>query len=80
MNELGIIAQKLGSLPSLATGTKPIYLDDVAQEFRQDLSTFIIGETLHMQDGKIVIGKNLYKKWLRKLVDKGFDYEIRFSL
>lgn len=29
-----------------------------------------------MQDGKIVIGNNLYKSWLLKLKTKGFDYEI----
>jgi hypothetical protein len=48
--------------------------------FRQDLQNFIVGETLSIRDGKIVIGNKLYKMWLEKLRTKGFDYEIDFKL
>jgi hypothetical protein len=32
-----------------------------------------------MRDGKLVIGNNLYNKWLAKIGTKGFDYEIDFK-
>lgn len=56
-----------------------IFLDDLQTDFRRDLQTFIIGETLSMKEGKIVIGHNLYKKWLEKIKANGFDYEIDFK-
>ena len=78
MDGLTVISESIGSLYKLSTKT-PIFLDDVQKEFRADLQSFIVGETLTMQDGKIVIGNNLYNKWLRKLNTKGFDYEIDFK-
>ncbi|SEB12589.1 hypothetical protein SAMN05443550_11179 [Pedobacter hartonius] len=56
-----------------------IFMNDLRKEFRPDLQHFIIGHTLSIQDGKLVIGKNLYKSWLYKIKTKGFDYEIKFS-
>ena len=78
MDGLTVISESIGSLYKLANKT-PILLDDVQREFRADLQKFIVGETLTMQDGKIVIGNNLYNKWLKKIGTKGFDYEIDFK-
>lgn len=78
MDGLTIISESIGSLYALSNKT-PIFLDDVQKEFRADLQSFIVGETLTMQDGKIIIGNNLYNRWLRKLDTKGFDYEIDFK-
>lgn len=78
MNQLASISDKLNTLWVLSQ-KESIFLDDLELEFKQDLQTFIMGETLYLKDGKIVIGKNLYKKWLQKLQSKGFDYEIDFK-
>jgi hypothetical protein len=78
MNELAIISESLGSLQSLAK-RDTIFLDDIQKEFRPDLQNYIVGATLTMRDGKLVIGNNLYKEWLRKIRTKGFDYEIDFK-
>ena len=78
MNQLATISEKLNALWTLSQ-KESIFLDDLELEFRQDLQTFITGETLYLKDGKIVIGRNLYKKWLQKLQSNGFDYEINFK-
>jgi hypothetical protein len=75
MDGLIIISESLGSLQNLSK-KEAIFLDDVPRQLKADLQNFIVGETLTMQDGKIVIGNNLYKRWLLKLNTKGFDYEI----
>lgn len=75
MNELTIISDSLGSLQELSN-KETIFLDDVPKQLKSDLQNFIVGETLTMRNGKIIIGNNLYKKWLLKLNTKGFDYEI----
>lgn len=75
MNELTIISETLGSLQEISN-KETIFLDDVPRQLRSDLQNFIVGETLIMRDGKIVIGHNLYKWWLEKLDTKGFDFEI----
>ena len=75
MNELTIISETLGSLQDILK-KETIFLDDVPKQLKADLQKFIVGETLTMRDGKIVIGNNLYKRWLLKLNTKGFDYEI----
>lgn len=75
MDTLTLISNTLGSLPDLLN-KETIFLDDVPSLLRLDLQNFIVGRTLTMREGKIVIGKNLYKWWLRKLATKGFDYEI----
>jgi len=56
-----------------------ITLDDLQKEFRSDLQNYIIGATLSIRNGKLVIGNNLYKEWLTKIRTKGFDYEIDFK-
>lgn len=78
MNQLASISEKLNTLWALSQ-KESIFLDDLELVFKQDLQTFIMGETLYLKDGKVVIGKNLYKKWLQKLQSKGFDYEIDFK-
>lgn len=55
-----------------------IFITDVKKEYRQDLSNFIVGETLTVRDGKMIIGKNLYKQWLHKIKTRGFDYDVKF--
>ena len=78
MNELAIISESLSSLQNL-TQKDPIFLDDLQKEFRLDLQNYIVGATLSMRNGKLVIGNNLYKEWLNKLKKNGFDYEIDFK-
>lgn len=78
MTKIDIIAARLNALPKLAKSKEVIYLNDIRKEFRSDLQQFIMGETLTMQNGKVVIGKNLYNRWLKKIAEKGFDYEISF--
>lgn len=75
MNELSLISESLGALQELP-GKGIIFLDDLPKQFKPDIQKFIVGETLSMLEGKIVIGNNLYKRWLLKLRTKGFDYEI----
>lgn len=75
MIQLNIISDSLESLQTILS-KEIIFLDDVPRQLKADLQTFIVGETLTMKDGKLVIGKNLYNKWLLKLNTKGFDYEI----
>jgi hypothetical protein len=78
MDGLTVISESIGLLYKLSNKT-PILLDDVQKEFRADLQSFIVGETLTMQNGQIVIGNGLYNKWLEKISTKGFDYEIDFK-
>jgi hypothetical protein len=75
MDGLTIISESLESLQDLLK-RETIFLDDVPKQLKADLQKFIVGETLTMQNGKIVIGNKLYKRWLLKLNTKGFDYEI----
>ena len=75
MNELTIISESLGSLQDLLK-KETIFLDDVPRQLKSDLQNFIVGETLTMREGKIVVGNNLYRWWLEKLNTRGFDYEI----
>lgn len=78
MDGLTIISESIGSLYKLSKNST-IFLDDVQKEFRADLQSFIVGETLTMHEGKVVIGNNLYNKWLEKIGTKGFSYEIDFK-
>lgn len=78
MNQLTSISENIDALWSLSH-KNVIFLDDLPSIFTHDLQTFIAGETLYMRDGKIVVGHNLYRKWLEKIQTKGFDYEIDFK-
>jgi hypothetical protein len=75
MNVYTIISDSINSLQELS-GKNVVFLEDLPSQFRSDLQKFIVGETLSMKDGKLVIGSNLYKMWLNKIRTKGFDYEI----
>jgi len=78
MTGLNLISKRLSALSKLHETRDVIFLDDLRKEFRPDLQSFITGETLGLKDGKLVIGKNLYKNWLNKIRSEGFDYEIKF--
>jgi len=78
MPTLTIISKRLKDLAELPQKKEIIFIDDIRKEFRADLQDFICGETLTVLDGKLVIGKNLYKNWLVKIRKKGFNYDIHF--
>jgi hypothetical protein len=78
MPDLAVIPERIDALRRLSE-KDDIYLDDLREEFRRDLQSFIVGETLSMRNGRLVIGNNLYKQWLNKIRMKGFDYEIDFK-
>jgi len=71
-----IVSRRLYNLFLLPEKKEFIQLTDLRKEYRQDLKNFITGETLGVREGKPVIGKNLYKKWLLKIKSKGFDYDV----
>lgn len=79
MNTLDLISRRFNALIKLAEKQDAIVLTDLRKEFRPDLQNFVVGETLGMKDGKLVIGKSLYKQWLKKIKIKGFDYDIKFQ-
>ena len=71
----------LNILPSLIIGKDKLAVDDVPKPFRKDLKTFLIGETfMPSTDGRIMIGANLYKSWINKLVKKGFDEDVKLVI
>lgn len=78
MNSVDLISRRINALMQLPDEKEVIYISDLRKEFRQDLKDFVAGETLSMKDGKIIIGKNLYKKWLQKIKTKGFGYDVKF--
>jgi hypothetical protein len=78
MQNIGVIPERIEAL-RLLSDKREIYLEDLREEFRQDLQNFIVGETLTVRNGKLVIGNNLYNQWLDKIRSKGFDYEIDFK-
>lgn len=78
MDGLKIISDSLNALYELR-GKEIIYFDEVDPKFQQDLFNFIVGRTLTMENERVVIGRNLYSWWLKKLNTRGFDYEIDFK-
>lgn len=78
MSSLKDISQKIESLRRLSDN-EAVYLDDVQQEFRLDLQTFIVGETMTLREGRLLIGKAIFRQWLDKIRTRGFDYEIDFK-
>ncbi|WP_316819248.1 hypothetical protein [Pedobacter nyackensis] len=78
MNPIDRISRRINTLIQLPENKEVIFITDLRKEYRQDLKNFIFGETLAVKDGKIVIGKNLYKRWLQKIKTKGFDYDVKF--
>ncbi|GGA81740.1 hypothetical protein GCM10011511_00850 [Puia dinghuensis] len=78
MPNLAIIPERFEDLQRLSHNTT-VYLSDLREEFRPDLQRFIVGETLTIHEGKIVMGNNTFQQWLEKIRTKGFDYEIAFK-
>ena len=78
MSSLNIISRRINALHKLHEDRDGVFVVDLRKEFRADLLHFIVGKTLAMREGKLLVGKNLYKEWLAKLKTKGFDYEIKF--
>jgi hypothetical protein len=64
MSNVNIISRRITALHKLYDKQDGIFIEDVRKEFRADLMQFIVGKTLAMRDGKLLIGKNLYKDWL----------------
>ena len=64
-------------LPSLIRNKNAVYMDQIPQYFQKDILQFISGETLNgCENGRIRIPEKLYKRWLKKIWLKGFDYDI----
>ena len=78
MQDLTIISERLNSLKAL-TYLESILLEDVRVEFRKDLQNFIVGHTITLKNGKVIVGNNLYRQWLSKISRLGFDFEIDFK-
>lgn len=72
MNQLNPIAMKLAELKNLEK-KDCIFLEDVDPIFRDDLQTFIIGETMTLKDGKLIIHRSLFRRWLQKIQTEGLD-------
>lgn len=54
-----------------------LLLKDIPSFLEKDFKNFIIGITVYFDsENNLIIGKNLFKKWIFKLWTKGFDYEI----
>ena len=71
----------LSILPNLIVGKDSLSIDEVPKPFRNDLKTFLIGETfMPSKDGKLRIGANLYASWIKKLVIKGFDEDVNLEV
>lgn len=67
----------LNKLPLLSKQKDFLFVDEIPYAFRNDIINFIIGRTLSgCENGRIRVGSNLYKKWIKKIWEKGFDYDI----
>ncbi|WP_158795877.1 hypothetical protein [Pedobacter sp. L105] len=78
MHTVDLISRRINTLFRLGERKDGVFLTDLKKEYRPDLQNFIIGETLGVRDGKVVIGKNTYKRWLQKIKTNGFDYDVKF--
>jgi hypothetical protein len=71
----------LSDLPKLLNGKNAILLSEVPLPFREDLTNFIVGETLMPHpSGEICIGKNLFNKWINKIIKTGFSFDIDLKM
>jgi hypothetical protein len=71
----------LSDLPKMLNGKSRILMSEVPKPFREDLSSFIIGETLMPHpSGEICIGEGLFNKWLNKVYQKGFDFNVDLKM
>lgn len=78
MHTVDLISRRINTLVKLAERKDGVFITDLRKEYRADLQNFIVGETLGVRDGKVIIGKNTYKKWLQKIKTNGFDYDVKF--
>ena len=78
MHTVDLISRRINTLVRLGERKDGVFLTDLKKEYRPDLQNFIVGETLAVRDGKVVIGKNTYKRWLQKIKTNGFDYDVKF--
>jgi len=78
MHTVDLISRRINTLVRLGERKDGVFLTDLKKEYRPDLQNFIVGETLGLRDGKVVIGKNTYKRWLQKIKTNGFDYDVKF--
>lgn len=78
MHTVDLISRRINTLVRLGERKDGVFLTDLKKEYRPDLRNFIVGETLGLRDGKVVIGKNTYKRWLQKIKTNGFDYDVKF--
>jgi len=78
MHTVDLISRRINTLIRLGERKDGVFLTDLKKEYRPDLQNFIVGETLGLRDGKVVIGKNTYKRWLQKIKTNGFDYDVKF--
>jgi hypothetical protein len=69
----------LKNLPAiLDSGKEQYFHSDIPECFHKDLKKFCQGRTVHLSDkGDLIIGRNLYKDWLKKIWNTGLDYDIR---
>ena len=81
LHSLKTDSYSLSILPQLIVGKDKLALDDVPEPFRKDLKSFIIGETfMPSPNGKIIIGANLYRSWINKLIVAGFDEDVKLAI
>ena len=67
-------------LPKLIKKREYIFLEEIPELYRKDFQKFIVGQTITiLPGGRVKIGGNLYKGWLRKLYYKGFDCDVPFE-
>ena len=78
MHAVDLISRRINTLVRLGKRKDGVFLTDLKKEYRPDLQNFIVGETLGVRDGKVVIGRNTYKRWLQKIKTNGFDYDVKF--
>ena len=78
MHTVDLISRRINTLIKLTEKKYGIFLTDLRKEYRADLQNFIVGETLRVKDGKVVIGINTYKRWLQKFKTSGFVYDVLF--
>jgi hypothetical protein len=70
----------LRDLPKLMDGKNEIKLSDIPEPFRKDMQLFLVGHTItKVQDGEPVISKARYQKWLLKLWQTGFSYDVNLK-
>ena len=71
----------LNILPELINGKSYLAISEIPKPFQKDILNFISGETIRLTEkGEIRIGDNMYKSWIKKLIKKGFDYEVDLKL